>query len=680
MDQDNGDETTGAREAARDENFDSEKWFADLWALNPWAKPFFDAECKITDREAFERERRNQSLNRWKMPGDDDDTARNRWNVWAEAMLALRERLDEAERWNVGCLIEGSEQHLWAQTSSTNLSEVCLPSSSNFSQLLFPGAVYFSQTEFGGKNSSTGTLQFESAKFCGGALFQNAKFTVGATRFKESRFVGVANFAGAQFVRGFVDFDESRFGKTARFNLASFSAPASFIDAEFSGDVHFSRAEFEKEACFDEAQFYARALFISTTLKGDASFVETEFEVKASFSHAQFKKDSNFQSAKFRGDAGFEHSEFRSDAWFGRAEFFGVADFRFSKFRKSCSFHSADYQSRAVYELSKFNGPATFAKAHFYDVANFRFIRSTVGFDLTQARFDEVPNLIQATITPPPRLDNVYINDPVKKRVPWDGDPRPSESRLTFLLRVSKFSLTKDPEDEARYRVLRGHATLAQDHERELEFHAQEVRCRRFWTDHPWRREKAGLEASANPSRSDRFWFGLLYEIFSDFGRSLSRPFLSWLFVAIAFAMVFSALSPSRQVDRVGLIFSCPERVLANPKPGENAWPHLCPIIERRIRWLDAMLPNRKCVAGSGSSPVWEATALSFQNAFVLPNLTRSESARRTFSCLYGFESKNERFAVVPVGVGLLAMLQSLLSAILIFLFLLALRNMLKLK
>jgi hypothetical protein len=77
---------------------------------------------------------------------------------------------------------------------------------------------------------------------------------------------------------------------------------------------------------------------------------------------------------------------------------------------------------------------------------------------------------------------------------------------------------------------------------------------------------------------------------------------------------------------------------------------------------------------------VTEALLLSLRNAMVF-EFGRGEGARRTYACLFGLEGTGEQeYPVVPPRVSLASAAQSLASAALIFLFLLALRNLLRLK
>ena len=71
----------------------------------------------------------------------------------------------------------------------------------------------------------------------------------------------------------------------------------------------------------------------------------------------------------------------------------------------------------------------------------------------------------------------------------------------------------------------------------------------------------------------------------------------------------------------------------------------------------------------------------ALKNGFLFIDWDRSEAARRTLGCLYGLTSDgNNTYPKVPSAVTVASIMQNLLSAVLIFLLLLGIRNLLKLK
>lgn len=116
------------------------------------------------------------------------------------------------------------------------------------------------------------------------------------------------------------------------------------------------------------------------------------------------------------------------------------------------------------------------------------------------------------------------------------------------------------------------------------------------------------------------YWVGLLYQWLSDFGRSLSRPLLAWLAVFSGFTSLYR-------------------------------------------------------YTGSGDLPCatsewWVALGLSLQRS--LPALAGRDVLPQFYACLYGTQDGSP---VIPPWIWSLGVGQTLASTVLIFLFLLAVRN-----
>lgn len=76
-----------------------------------------------------------------------------------------------------------------------------------------------------------------------------------------------------------------------------------------------------------------------------------------------------------------------------------------------------------------------------------------------------------------------------------------------------------------------------------------------------------------------------------------------------------------------------------------------------------------------------EAFTLALQNGFLFIDWDRAQAARRTLGCLYGVTSNgNNTYPTAPSAVTVASIVQNLLSAVPIFLLLLCIRNLLKLK
>jgi hypothetical protein len=93
--------------------------------------------------------------------------------------------------------------------------------------------------------------------------------------------------------------------------------------------------------------------------------------------------------------------------------------------------------------------------------------------------------------------------------------------------------------------------------------------------------------------------------------------------------------------------------------------------------YIGALSPSLQ----SGTDLANEAWHLAFRNAFIVLDGS-SEAAHRSYGCLYGVElyGGSNPIAVVPSAVSTVSAAQKLFSGLMIFLFGLALRNMLKVK
>ena len=211
-------------------------------------------------------------------------------------------------------------------------------------------------------------------------------------------------------------------------------------------------------------------------------------------------------------------------------------------------------------------------------------------FDMPEARFAKVPWFSQADFNQPPDLDDVQF--------PLPGFWCRGEAGLIPL-----------------YRAIRRMAIQGADYEREQMAFKGETRSKRG-TEH------TPLHIA--------FWFGIAYDAFSDYGRSIARPLAIWLASAIAFAAIYAW----------------------NAGVAVSGWGSAC--------------------AGDGASKALKALTLSAANSLPLIGSSRSEVAAEFYKCL--------SLPHAPAWSPILQIWQTLWSAVLLFLFLLALRNQFKIK
>lgn len=417
--------------------------------------------------------------------------------------------------------------------------------------------------------------------------------------FCNRKFVVLADFSGFIFP-GDAAFLNATFSEGARFNSATFVDSARFSAASFSGDTGFNSTTFNGYALFDNvtisgdlsftgAKFRNNAVFENATFSGDAEFFHSIFSRKALFYGATFLNDAKFNDAKFSGDAQFTKARFSGRVWFIK-----------TIFSANANFISTNFEGISIFEEAKFIGNSGIATGTAY----FTAARSADYFSLEGTSFENVPYFDQTRFDEAPTLDNIIVN------------PSSHADDSRYL--------------PSRWRHLRRLATQGYDHERERDFFAEEIKSRRSVFDF-WNGRNCG-----------RWWTGILYQGFSDFGRSLTRPLFWFLGSVLAFAHSY--------------IFV-----------------HILQRFGAETALLDA-----QCFNDYGN-PFRAALNLSFARSSVVGSIWARDGVTRALQCLYNTDNgpfmAGEMVVHLPSWVVASGYLQTLFSAVMIFLFLLAVRN-----
>lgn len=196
------------------------------------------------------------------------------------------------------------------------------------------------------------------------------------------------------------------------------------------------------------------------------------------------------------------------------------------------------------------------------------------------------------------------------------------------MRKLGMFKIADGIANAEKYAALRALASKSGDQLSELDFYASEMRARRFWQDKPMGRG------------AGRFWFGLLYDIASDFGRSIWRPLAIW-WVALSVAVTFNLIS-----------FSGTQNISLS------------------------QIPAAKCVDGP-DVPVNEAIYLALAQGAVF-GVGNPERVKISQRCLFGVENSATGLSSVPkmpVSVAIASVVHSMISGVCLFLLGLAIRN-----
>ena len=301
------------------------------------------------------------------------------------------------------------------------------------------------------------------------------------------------DFTGAEFTdEDELSFDGFSFPGSTLFKSATFTtSKVSFEGAIFRGDItSFKGADFKsgstefsktfflsKKVVFDNSSFSGNVEFYTTRFYNhEISFVETDFEgVSTAFSSARFKSK----------DVSFIYTNFSGktihlfDCWF---------------FTKSITFLNSYCDGDFMI------GGTNFIKSKH---TSFNGLKIKGSLLLKDIIFQVVPDFRNLSVNQPPLVNNMVV-------------------KYKTHSSHAKRKWAEDFQHSDMYRKLKSMAMEAKNHDMEIEFFAMEERAKRGW---------------------HKNWFQylptLLYDFFSDFGRSISRPFfwliIVWLFSAGAF-------------------------------------------------------------------------------------------------------------------------------------------------
>jgi hypothetical protein len=594
------------------------------------------------------------------------------WNTWAESLLAERSEMKKAGTWEL-------HRSGWFARALVNFEGYLFNQPADFLNVVFPGDALFRRASFSrlaGFSDATfsGLAGFAGAMFGGNAGFERARFN-GDALFRDVQFDGDAPFLDAQFA-GDVDFRCARFSRHAKFESMQFSGLAMFAGATFGGDANFRSSQFDRDvdfrcarfsrdAKFESMQFSGLALFTGATFGGDANFRSSHFGREAGFDGASFSGLASFGGASFSGNAWFRKAKFSpeepSDVQVDNAEFSSEEERREARFDSAtfggeARFDSATFGANASFDSATFDGFASFAKATFQNEANFAAAHSYRVFMLEGAGFKMVPNFIQANFEEAPRLDNVSIPE---VRGIW-------RFMFPFLPGVEASAGTS-----AEYRALKRLAIQAHDHTQEYDYFASELKALRGNHDtllpcplNLLRKDEEGERLPmwlGGPRGTGRYWIGLFYEALSNFGRSIVLPLAWWGLATVGFASCYLNEHFTRAAE-VGRGYAV----------SSGAW--LWSWIKSWIS--DTPAQQLRCLVEQQGNPWHAALDLSLRKALPFPGVGSTEELYLIYTCLYGrYDETLRSMPVIPKLTACLGIWQLLISLVLIFLFLLAVRN-----
>lgn len=415
-----------------------------------------------------------------------------------------------------------------------------------------------------------------------------------------------------------VNFSHFIFPYSVHFNGVVFSRLADFNDVTFSHNASFGKAIFSGDARFNSVTFSDNALFCYIKFSGNVQFGGAKFNSRATFRESTFNGNALFGSAKFSDEVSFSDAKFGIYTSFRGSIFIGNAWFDNAIFSNEVYFENASFSGNARFTRTLFEGFTSFNETSFENRSSFIAIKGQSYFSFKDATFHLVPDFTQAHFIEAPQFDDSDFSKALNHKQSKRGDNLSSYWRSLKRL------------------AIQGH-----DHERELIFFAEEIKSQRGIQDKALPNPLNYLSNKLVWQGGTRYWFGYLYQYLSDFGRSVMRPLLWLLILGVLFYIFY----------------------LKYPIEDNPTLTHDDPITQLTI----------SCERSEAAIYLSARSALPF-----LPANSYSEKTNRSYECLYGKNSEGK--ANKPNVAVFFSIAQTILSTILIFLSLLALRNHFRIK
>lgn len=339
--------------------------------------------------------------------------------------------------------------------------------------------------------------------------------------------------AGAHF-EDKVHCDEVTFEGNVEFDESVFNEQA-FLEVVFRKKAVFSGATFKKPATIP-ATFEGLANFAGTTFEAEANFskatfkqkadLKTTFSARSLFDDTVFEKDVDFSCAKFAEEASFLGTKCNGNADFSRADFKGKTVFKSAQFSKIADFRAAQFRARVTFWGESFRkdeeleaGPI-FVLAEFTEESRALFYET----DLSHALFH-----------------NCNISNVTFSSVRWRERPH-SETRMAFeeVVPLESDEALKLENGKRNYGLIAQlYHQLKKNYDERLDygaaddFHFGEMEMKRLKV--PTKGQLLGLRQFSHRHLGLAAW----YRLGSSYGNSYVRPAAWLLFVLLMFAALF---------------------------------------------------------------------------------------------------------------------------------------------
>ena len=602
------------------------------------------------------------------------------WDVWAQPLLAEQAAMAQAGTWQVTKDLLGRDvpddsdptTGDWLRRAACNFLGHVFEDSAAFRGFDFPGEVRFGPAADAPADPDTRTFKkdarFDRAQFHQRAWFDGAQFHKDAL-FGRAQFHQVAWFGNAQF------------HQVARFDRAQFHQVAGFDRAQFHKDAGFDQANFDGNTSFTGADFYGSATFAAIRAERSFSLAGTTFHRLPDFVQAHFAEAPDLDATRVR-PARVEIGGFcRSLAARNLHAVNGDVSSRFRALKRlAIQAHDIDHEHE--YAAGELTGRRGVLDHPWPRPGGFKDVLRRTETRRVARRIEAGEGAKTTSPAAEPAMEDKDVrvwawSKPVGRRHPprpvldgalrfWLGAlygfvadfgrsivrPVIGWSVLTTLFGWLYLAEHIDRHDAA---VAQAKAAMAQIDSRCKAARAPAAAC----DDPPTEIDALAKQAHYGVGAAEWRWRAL------D-GWLLRTAWSAW--DAVQYRLWWGA-------ERLSVLLRLQFRTPALPPPqGLAPWP------------AEPPPPPLHCLAGK-REPWADAFFLSAKKGLLFLGLDQSEVLNQMHACLFGVDANieagrvgGEVVPVIPVRIGVLSLVQTVLSAALIFLFLMAVRNMFKIR
>lgn len=307
----------------------------------------------------------------------------------------------------------------------------------------------------------------------------------------------------------------------------------------FPVSVSFREVKFPRAVHFDNVKFLGIAHFYKIEFIDTVNFEAAVFSKAADFSSAIFSDVAYFANVKFSGEASFINAKFLGTTNFGCTEFSATANFYISKFSNLAEFAGALFSGEAFFSNAIFSGVANFPHTKFKKDLNFRGTEFHSACAISSGVEVEGNLFVRSMFAGSADFSRLEVKGTTSlsgsefHQIPDFTDAKLDRPPDIAGMVVPQPETQKDKwwqfrqavksDDVVKLRKLKSMALDASDHEKDGEFFAKEMLAKRGWETTSF----SGL------------LFNTLYWKLSDFGQSFVRPLVGLFFSLSIFPILY---------------------------------------------------------------------------------------------------------------------------------------------